>query len=77
MKYTPDAADAPVHNEDNSNSSSKSLLRQSMTHKVLTGTERSFLESLLAMEGSVGEVLCGEAMRRLCGDDFDDASDRI
>jgi len=40
-----------------------------MSATILTHTERTFLESLLALEGDVADLLCGEAHRKLSAND--------
>jgi hypothetical protein len=54
----------------------KSLLRQSMSATVLTHTERTFLNSLLALEGDVADLLCKEAHGKLSANNgaFDTAA---
>ncbi|KAL7522192.1 hypothetical protein ACHAWX_006889 [Stephanocyclus meneghinianus] len=56
-------------NNNDVDSSSKTLLRQSMSATILTHTERTFLESLLALEGDLADLLCGEAHRKLSAND--------
>eukprot|EP00804_Cyclotella_cryptica_P028790 CCRYP_020146-RA/>CCRYP_020146-RA protein AED:0.07 eAED:0.07 QI:0/0.66/0.5/1/0.66/0.25/4/1062/882 len=73
---SPRAAPVVANSNNNNNnntasndSSSKSLLRQSMSATILTHTERTFLESLLALEGELADLLCGEAHRKLSAND--------
>ena len=64
------AVDSGITDSLNSHSCNKSLLRQSMSTTILTSTERTFLESLLALEGDVADILCGEARKRLDSEVF-------